>query len=124
MLVARIHPFAVFYVLNFATMFFIQSNVSFLVVFHCSRPREHLKYKKNTERMPTNILLKSHVKHSKQYRSPCRVLLGLHGNSTEGFFLKNLCCLECMAVCRLYIGPIYTPIKILNPPLSIYIFLL
>ena len=25
----------------------------------------------------------------------CRVLLGLHGNSTEGFFLNNLYCLEC-----------------------------
>ena len=24
----------------------------------------------------------------------CRVLLGLHGNCTEGFFLKNLYCLE------------------------------
>ena len=27
---------------------------------------------------------------------PWRVLLGLHANSTEGFFLKNLYCLECM----------------------------
>ena len=73
--------------------------------------------------MPTNLLLKSHVIHSKQYRSPCRVLLGLHGCmviALKGFFLNNLCCLECMAVCRLYIGPIYTPIKINNPPLSIY----
>ena len=25
----------------------------------------------------------------------CRVLLGLHGNSTEGFFSKNLYCLVC-----------------------------
>ena len=25
----------------------------------------------------------------------CGVLLGLHSNSTEGFFLKNLCCSEC-----------------------------
>ena len=24
----------------------------------------------------------------------CRVILGLHGNSIEGFVLKNLCCLE------------------------------
>ena len=30
--------------------------------------------------------------HSKQYRA----LLGLHGNSTEGFLLKNLYCLECI----------------------------
>ena len=28
--------------------------------------------------------------------NPCRVLLGLHGNSTERFILKNLYCLECM----------------------------
>ena len=27
--------------------------------------------------------------------NPCRVLLGLHGDCTEGFFLKNLYCLEC-----------------------------
>ena len=27
-----------------------------------------------------------------------RVLLGLHGNSTEGFFLKILYCLECIAI--------------------------
>ena len=27
--------------------------------------------------------------------NPARVLLGLHGNSTQGFFLKNLYCLEC-----------------------------
>ena len=48
--------------------------------------------------------------HSKQYRffrknlsvqSPCnprrtlQVLLGLHGDCTKGFFLKNLYCLEC-----------------------------
>ena len=26
---------------------------------------------------------------------PCKVLLGLHGDCTEGFFLKNLYCLEC-----------------------------
>ena len=26
--------------------------------------------------------------------NPCRVLLGLHGNSTERFFLNNLYCLE------------------------------
>ena len=30
--------------------------------------------------------------------NPCRVLLGLHGNSTERFFLKNLYCLECSSV--------------------------
>ena len=28
--------------------------------------------------------------------NPCRVLLRLHGNSTEGIFLKNLYCLECI----------------------------
>ena len=28
--------------------------------------------------------------------NPCRVLLGLHGDCTEGFFLKNLYCLDCM----------------------------
>ena len=28
--------------------------------------------------------------------NPCRVLLGLHGNSTERFILKNLCRLESM----------------------------
>ena len=28
--------------------------------------------------------------------NPCSVLLGLHGNSTEGFLLKNLYCLECI----------------------------
>ena len=28
-----------------------------------------------------------------------RVLLGLHGNSTEGFFLENLYCLECRKSC-------------------------
>ena len=28
--------------------------------------------------------------------NPCRVLLGLHGNSTKGFFLMNLYCLECI----------------------------
>ena len=35
--------------------------------------------------------------------NPCRVLLGLHGNSNEGFFLKKLHCLECrlFAVCDL-----------------------
>ena len=27
--------------------------------------------------------------------NPARVLLGLHGDCTEGFFLKNLYCLEC-----------------------------
>ena len=27
--------------------------------------------------------------------NPARVLLRLHGNSTEGFLLKNLYCLEC-----------------------------
>ena len=27
--------------------------------------------------------------------NPARVLLGLHGDSTEGFLLKNLYCLEC-----------------------------
>ena len=27
--------------------------------------------------------------------NPARVLLGLHGNSTERFFLKSLYCLEC-----------------------------
>ena len=27
---------------------------------------------------------------------PCRVLLGLHGDNTERFFLKNLYCLECV----------------------------
>ena len=27
--------------------------------------------------------------------NPCKVLLGLHGDSTEGFLLKNLYCLEC-----------------------------
>ena len=27
----------------------------------------------------------------------CRVFQGLHGNSTEGFFLKNLYCLKCAA---------------------------
>ena len=27
--------------------------------------------------------------------NPARVLLGLHCNSTEGFYLKNLYCLEC-----------------------------
>ena len=26
--------------------------------------------------------------------NPCRVLLGLQGDSTEGFFLKKLYCLE------------------------------
>ena len=26
--------------------------------------------------------------------NPCRILLGLHGNSTEGLFLKNLYCLQ------------------------------
>ena len=29
--------------------------------------------------------------------NPCRVLLGLHGDCTEGLFLKNLYCLECTA---------------------------
>ena len=28
--------------------------------------------------------------------NPARVLLGLHGNSTERFLLKNLCCLDCI----------------------------
>ena len=27
--------------------------------------------------------------------NPCRVLLGVHGNSNRGLFLKNLYCLEC-----------------------------
>ena len=27
--------------------------------------------------------------------NPCRVLLGLHGDCIEGFFLKNLYCLQC-----------------------------
>ena len=27
--------------------------------------------------------------------NPARVLLGFHGDSTEGFLLKNLYCLEC-----------------------------
>ena len=30
--------------------------------------------------------------------NPARVLLGLHGDCTEGFLLKNLCCLECTYV--------------------------
>ena len=30
--------------------------------------------------------------------NPARVLLGLHGNNTEGFLLKNLYCLECNVV--------------------------
>ena len=29
--------------------------------------------------------------------NPARVLLGLHGNSTQGFLLNNLYCLECSA---------------------------
>ena len=29
--------------------------------------------------------------------NPARVLLGLHGDSTEGFLLKNQYCLECMS---------------------------
>ena len=29
---------------------------------------------------------------------PARVLLGLYGDCTEGFFLKNLYCLECILV--------------------------
>ena len=28
--------------------------------------------------------------------NPCRVILGLHGDCTEGFFLKNLYCLDCI----------------------------
>ena len=28
--------------------------------------------------------------------NPARVLLGLHGDSTQGFFLNNLYCLECI----------------------------
>ena len=32
----------------------------------------------------------------------CRVLLGLHGDCTEGFFLKNLYCLECTFYCTRY----------------------
>ena len=31
--------------------------------------------------------------------NPARVLLGLHVNSIEGFLLRNLFCLECMAEC-------------------------
>ena len=40
--------------------------------------------------------------HTKRYRffknnhSELRVLLGLYGDSTEGFLLKNLYCLECI----------------------------
>ena len=30
--------------------------------------------------------------------NPARVLLGLHGNSTERFLLKNLYCLECITM--------------------------
>ena len=49
--------------------------------------------------------------HSKQYititmqpqENPCRVLLGLHGNSTKGLFLKNLYCLECITLFKLNI---------------------
>ena len=36
--------------------------------------------------------------------NPRRVLLGLHGNSTEGFLLKNLYCLECI-LASLYTVP-------------------
>ena len=39
--------------------------------------------------------LKSIITMQPQEKS-ARVLLGLHGNSTEGFLLKNLFCLECM----------------------------
>ena len=52
------------------------------------------------------IEIKRYTKHYRFFRrnpitmqpqkNPCRVLLELHGNSTEGFFLKNLYCLECM----------------------------
>ena len=54
--------------------------------------------------MLANLLRNCNI-HSKQYRLfrrnpsvllPCnRVFLGLHGNSTDGFFLKDLYCLEC-----------------------------
>ena len=30
--------------------------------------------------------------------NPARVLQGLHGKSTQGFFLKNLYCLECIII--------------------------
>ena len=30
--------------------------------------------------------------------NPCRVLLGLHSNSTQGLFLKNLYCLQCTSM--------------------------
>ena len=58
--------------------------------------------------------------HSKQYRffkknllvlsmqpleNPARVRQGLHGNSTEGFLLKNVYCLECRV--RYGLIPIY-----------------
>ena len=37
---------------------------------------------------------------------PCKGSLGLHGNSTEGFLLKNLLCLEC--VCKVESSRVYT----------------
>ena len=35
--------------------------------------------------------------------NPCRVLLGLHGNSTERFLIKNLICLECTADYQMFL---------------------
>ena len=43
--------------------------------------------------------------------NPARVLLGLHGNSTEGFFLKNLYCLECISATMVFLKPFYYAIK-------------
>ena len=35
--------------------------------------------------------------------NPARVLLGLHGNSTQGLLLKNLFCLECTLKHSVYV---------------------
>ena len=43
--------------------------------------------------------------------NPARVLLGLHGDSTEGFCLKNLYCLECRSATMVFLKPFYYAIK-------------
>ena len=45
------------------------------------------------------------LKRTLQYyyhATPCRILLGLHGISTEGFLLKNQYCLECTLPRQMY----------------------
>ena len=63
-----------------------------------------------------HYIILHYIIHSKQYRlfrenpsvllscNPRRIILGLHGNSTEVFFLKNLYCLVTVDVAQLNCG--------------------